>query len=194
MNGIGTLPMKTLLTARVFEAKDKSLSIEFLKAHPVTQYPEYWKPKKERFFFGLFSRQIKRRRKDHVVTTAFAEFVAAQLITETSAFGDFKYHHSGEGVGNEAVADTGLGTPREGARDIGTQVQGASAVGYKSIATTTYTGTWAITEHGLFNTAGAGGPPVTGGVLMDRSKFAAINVVATNQIEWTYELTVAAGG
>jgi len=195
MNGmLGTLPMKTLLTARLFEPKDKSLSIEFLKAHPVTENPELYRPVRERFFFGLFSRPVRRQRKDHVVTTAFAEFVAAQLITETSAFGDFKYHHSGEGTGNENVADSGLGTPREDARNVGTQVQGLTAVGYKSIATTTYTGTYAITEHGLFNTAGTGGPPVTGGVLMDRSKFAAINVVATNQVEWTYELTVAAGG
>ena len=179
---IGTLPMKTLLTARLFEPKDKTLDIEFLRAHPVTTHPHLYRPVKERFFFGIFSRQVKRLRKDHVVTTAFAEFLAAQLITETSVIGDFKYHHSGEGVGNEAVADTGLGTPREDARDVGTQVQGASAVGYKSIATTTYTGSYAITEHGLFSTAGAGGPPVTGGTLMDRSKFAAINVVATNQI------------
>lgn len=186
-------PMKSLLTARAFEAIDPSLGFEFLKAHPVTLFPEYWREKREKFFFGLFSRPV-RRKSTKVITTAFANFVAAQLITETSAFGDFKYHHSGTGVGDEAVADTGLGTPREDARDVGTQVQGASAVGYKSIATTTYTGTWAITEHGIFNTAGAGGPPVTGGTLMDRSKFAAINVVATNQVEWTYELTIAAGG
>lgn len=191
---IGTLPMKTLLTARLFEPKDKSLSIEFLREHPVTTHPEYYKPVKEKCFFGLFSKKVKRQTKDKVVTTAFAEFVAAQLITETSAFGDFKYHHSGTGTGNEAIADTALGTPVEDARDVGTQVQGASAVGYKSVATTTYTDTYAITEHGLFNTAGEGGPPVTGGTLMDRSKFAAINVVATNQIEWTYELTIAAGG
>jgi hypothetical protein len=190
---IGTLPMKTLLTARLFEPKDKTLDVEFLRAHPVTNYPELYRPVKERGLFGIL-KPVWRQTKDKVVTTAFAEFVAAQLITETSDFGDFKYHHSGTGTGNENVADTALGTPVEDARDVGTQVQGASAVGYKSVATTTYTDTYAITEHGLFNTAGTGGPPVTGGTLMDRSKFAAINVVATNQIEWTYELTIAAGG
>jgi len=184
---IGTLPMKTLLVARAYEPKDKSLSFEFLKAHPVTLFPELWKPKKEKFFFGLFSRLIIRKRKDHVVTTAFANFVAAQLITETSAFGDFKYHDSGIGTGDESAADTGLGTPWGGSRDVGTQVQGATAVGYKSVATTTYNATKAITEHGLFNAA-------SGVTLMDRSKFAAINVVDTNQIEWTYEITIAAGG
>jgi hypothetical protein len=183
----GTLPMKTLLKAILFEPKDKSLSFDFLKTHPVTLYPELWQPVKERFFFGLLSRAVKRIRKDHVVTTAFASFVAAQLITETSAFGDFKYHDSGIGTGDENVADVGLGTPWGGARDVGTQVQGATAVGYKSVATTTYNATKAITEHGLFNAA-------SGVTLMDRSKFAAINVVDTNQIEWTYEITIAAGG
>ncbi len=188
-----TLPkMKSQLTAQLFEPKDKSLGIEYLKSHPVTTHPELYQAIKERCF-GFWKRPVVRK-SNRIVTTAFAEFVAAQLITETSAFGDFKYHHSGEGVGGELVANTGLGTPREDARDVGTQVQGATAVGYKSIATTTYTGTWAITEHGLFNSAGTGGPPVTGGTLMDRSVFSAINVVATNQIQWTYEITITAGG
>lgn len=194
MNGlIGTLPMKTRLVARLFEPKDKSLTIVYLKAHPVTTHPELYREVKESFL-GLFSRPVRRVVKNKKVTTAFAEFVAAQLITETSAFGDFKYHHSGEGVVAENITDTGLGTPREDARNVGTQVQGATTVGYKSIATTTYTGTWAITEQGIFNTAGAGGPPVTGGVLMDRHVFAAINVISGNQIEWTYEITITAGG
>ena len=190
----GTLKNQTLLTARLFEPLDKSLTVEFLKAHPVTIFPELYQEVKERRFFGLLSRPVVRKVKNKVVTTAFAEFLAAQLITESAVIGDFKYHHSGTGVGAEANGDTGLGTPVEDARDVGTQVQGATAVGYKSAATITYTGGHAITEHGLFSTAGAGGPPVTGGTLMDRSRFDPINVVATNQIEWTYEITIAAGG
>jgi hypothetical protein len=179
-------PFKAELTAKVFEAIDPSLGVEFLKAHPVTQFPEYWKPKREKFFFGLFSRPV-RRKSTRVVTTAFATFLAAQLITDSTTIGDFKYHDSGIGVGDENIADVGLGIPWGGARDVGTQVQGASAVAYKSVATTTYNATKAITEHGLFSAS-------TGVTLMDRSKFAAINVVDTNQIEWTYELTIAAGG
>ncbi len=199
MNGlIGTLPMQTLLTARLFEPKDKSLTIDFLRAHPVTTHPELYQPIMRRKYLGLFGKPVPVTRavRDKLVTDDFAEFVAAQLITETSAFGDFKYHHSGTGVGDEnAATDAGLGTPVEDARDVGTQVQGAGGVKtYKSVATTTYTGSHAITEHGLFNTAGTGGPPVTGGVLMDRSVFPVINVVATNQIEWTYEIAIASGG
>lgn len=162
---LGTLKMKTQLTARLFEPKDKSLSIEFLEAHPATTHPELYKEIKG-------SRRVV---KDRVVTTAFAAFVAAQLITDSTLIGDFKYHDSGTGVVAEAASDVGLGTPWGGARSVGTQVQGASAVGYKSIATTTYTGTFAITEHGLFNAA-------TGVTLMDRSVFTAINVVNGNQV------------
>ena len=117
------------------------------------------------------------------VTDDFVEFIVAQLQSETSAFGDFKFHDSGIGVGAENKTDSALGTPWGGARTTGTQIEGASAHIYKSVATTTYNATKAITEHGLFNIAAAG-------ILMDRSVFSAINVVDTNQVEWTYNLTI----
>jgi hypothetical protein len=72
-------------------------------------------------------------------------------------------------------------------RATGTQVEGASANIYKSVGTIAYTTTKAITEHGLFNDA-------TAGTLMDRTKFAAVNVVSGDSIEFTYQLTVSAGG
>lgn len=148
--------------------------------------PGLWLPTKEL--------RICRNR---CVTDAFVADVVDALqgsATPYGTFDDYKYHHSGEGTGDEAVGDTALGTPREDARDVGTQIEGATANVYKSVATTTYTGTYAITEHGLFNGAGSGGPPVTGATLMDRTKFSAINVVATNQIEWTFTITFTAGG
>ena len=117
------------------------------------------------------------------VTDAFVEYIVDNLIAEETAFGDFKFHDSGIGVGAENKTDTALGTPWGGARTIGTQIEGASAHIYKSVATTTYSATKAITEHGLFNIAAAG-------ILMDRHNFSAINVVDTNQIEWTYNLTI----
>lgn len=135
----------------------------------------------------------RREVRDKVVTDDFCEDIVDNLIAEVSAFGDYKYHHSGTGVGAENATDAGLGTPELDARTIGTQVEDSSKV-YKSIATETFDGVAAITEHGLFNTAGAGGPPVTGGVLMDRTVFAAINVVSTNQIEWTFTIAFTSGG
>lgn len=121
------------------------------------------------------------------ITDAFVNFIVDQLQAETSVFGDFKYHDSGIGAGAEAAGDTGLGTPWGGARDVGTQTEGATANIYKSVATTTYNATKAITEHGLFNASSS----VT---LMDRTLFSAINVVSGNAIEWTFQVTFTSGG
>jgi len=129
----------------------------------------------------------KRVIKHRVVTDAFVAFVVDQLQAETSTFGDFKYHDTGIGTGAEAAADTALGTAWGGARDVGTQTEGATANIYKSVATTAYNATKAITEHGLFNVSSAG-------TLMDRTVFAAINVISGDSIEWTYRITFTAGG
>lgn len=135
--------------------------------------------------YGLISTQK--------VTTAFCEFMVDQLQTETSAWGDFKYHDTGTGVGAEANGDTSMGTVCTemvgDIREVGTQIEGATAVVYKSVATVEYDGAAAITEHGLFDDT-----RVAGGVLMDRSVFAAINVANGDSIEFTYQLSATAGG
>lgn len=119
------------------------------------------------------------------VTTAFVNDIVDNLITETSAFGDYKYHDSGTGTNAESPSDTALQTPCGEARDAGTQVEGAQTYEYKSVATHTYAGSFAITEHGLFNASSAG-------TLMDRTVFSAINVVASDKIEFTFTIQFAA--
>ena len=47
------------------------------------------------------------------VTTAFGTFVVDQMQTETSEFGDFKYHDSGVGTTAENAADTIEQFPRQ---------------------------------------------------------------------------------
>ena len=121
-----------------------------------------------------------------VVTTAFVNFVVDQLQTETSVFGDFKYHDSGVGTTAEAIGDTGIETTDGEARATGTQTESA-ANAYRSVGTVAYTTTKAITEHGLFN-------DLTVGTLMDRSVFAAINVVSGDSVTFTHTLTISAGG
>jgi hypothetical protein len=120
-----------------------------------------------------------------VVTTAFVNFVVDQLQTETSVFGDFKYHDSGVGTTAENVTDTGIETTDGEDRVAGTQTEG-DANQYRSVGTISYTTTKAITEHGLFNDA-------TTGTLMDRTLFSAINVVSGDSIQFTYTLTCTAG-
>jgi hypothetical protein len=122
-----------------------------------------------------------------VVTTAFANFVVAQLQTETSVFGDFKYHDAGVGTTAADVGDTAIETTDGQDRSTGTQAEGAAANIYSSVGTITYAGNTAVTEHGLFNAA-------TEGTLLDRHVFSAINVVSGDSIQFTYALTVSAGG
>lgn len=121
-----------------------------------------------------------------VVTTAFVNFVVDQLQTETSVFGDFKYHDAGVGTTAENAADTAIETTDGEARATGTQTESA-ANAYRSVGTINYTSTKAVTEHGLFNDSSAG-------TLMDRSVFSAINVVNGDAIEFTYTLTCNSGG
>jgi len=131
-----------------------------------------------RINYGLLSYRM--------ITTAFVNFVTDQLQVETSVFGDFKYHDSGEGITDPAIGDVDIETTDGESRATGSQTESAANV-YRSIGTIAYTTTKAITEHGLFNAA-------TGVTLMDRSEFAAINVVNGGSIQFTYDLTLTAGG
>ena len=120
-----------------------------------------------------------------VVTTAWCEFMVDQHQTETSVIGDFKYHDSGVGTTAENVTDTDIETTDGESRATGTQTEESSVI-YRSVGTINYTSTKAITEHGLFSAS-------TGATLMDRTKFAAINVVNGDSIQFTYGITYAAG-
>jgi hypothetical protein len=121
-----------------------------------------------------------------VVTTAFVSYVVDQLQTETSTFGDFKFHANGTGSTAENASDTAMETDSGVARTSGTQTE-ASATVYQSVGTLAFTSTLALREHGLFNV-------LTVGTLMDRTVFAAINVVSGDSVQNTYSLTIAAGG
>ncbi|KKM75833.1 hypothetical protein LCGC14_1386250 [marine sediment metagenome] len=135
-------------------------------------------------------REVKRdRRKEinRVVTDAFVAFVVDQLQTETSAFGDFKYHEMGLGTQAENANETALQTTTGIARATGSQTEGASANIYKSVGTITADATETIAEHGLFNAS-------SGVTMMDRTKFTGIGVVSGNQIEFTFQITFSAGG
>lgn len=128
--------------------------------------------------YGVLSRRV--------VTTAFVNFMVDQLQTETSVWGDFKYHDSGVGSTAENVANTDMETTDGESRVTGSQTEGAANV-YVSVGTISYTSTKAITEHGLFNAA-------TGVTLLDRSVFSAVNVVNGDSIQYTYSLSVNSGG
>jgi hypothetical protein len=99
---------------------------------------------------------------------------------------NFKFHDCGTGVTAENVTDTALGTAYGGARATGSQGTNGTNV-YQTIGTISFTSTLAITEHGIFSASSAG-------TLWDRSVFSAINVVNGDSIQFTYNLTINAGG
>jgi hypothetical protein len=111
----------------------------------------------------------------------------APYNASAAVFQDYKYHDCGTGVTAEANTQTALVTPYGGARATGTQVAGGTATAptYTSVATISFTGTLAITEHAIFNAS-------TVGTMMDRSVFAAVNVINGDSIQFTYVLTINA--
>lgn len=119
-----------------------------------------------------------------VVTTAGVTYVA-QAFTNTTEVENFNYHGSGTGTNAESIADTALQTPVE-SRVTGTQSNPSAGV-YRTVGTVTYTGAYAVTEHGVFSA-------LTGPTLLDRSVFSAVNVAIGEGIEFTYDLTFPAGG
>jgi hypothetical protein len=110
---------------------------------------------------------------------------------------NMKYHGFGTGTTNEAAAQTALITEltteyaSDNTRPTGTTTEGATANIYRTVATLSPDsgGTLAITEHGIFSQAAN-----SGGVLLDRTKFSAVNLVAgSDSLQATYELTFTSG-
>jgi hypothetical protein len=122
-----------------------------------------------------------------LVTTAGANYMAADFLTaSTSRINAFAYHDCGEGTTAEAIGQTALVTPAGTARVLGTGTNSSANV-YQSVATISFTGAKAITEWGLFSAA-------TVGTMWDRRMFAVINVGSGDSVQFTYQLTVPAGG
>lgn len=125
-----------------------------------------------------------------VVTDAGVAFLVDDWDDDTTDITTMNYHASGTGTASEAAGDTALGAEATTITDraTGTKTQPA-ANQLQSQATQSYTGTGAITEHGLFSTSTEGA-----GTLWDRSVFSEINVANGDSIQWTYTCTVNSGG
>lgn len=128
-----------------------------------------------------------------VVTTAGVNFIvdAFQNLVEVELM---KFHGVGTGTVAEAVGDTALGAESttalnpDSTRATGTTTENGANV-YRTVGTNTFDAAAAITEHGIFNQAATGG-----GILLDRSVFAAVNVASGDSLQSTYDLTFTAGG
>jgi hypothetical protein len=119
------------------------------------------------------------------VTTAFRDFEAGQLVTESSIYGDFKYHEVGTSNQAEANTDTALITTTAIARATGNQTNPTAST-YQSVATVTADTSETWQEHGLFNAT-------TSVTLMDRSLISpTVAVVSLDTVTFTYVLTKTA--
>lgn len=122
---------------------------------------------------------------DKLITTEMVDFIVDQLISESSEFGDFKFHQCGLGATAENITDSGIETDTGITPVAGSQTETDHDT-YKSVATMTMDATEAIRNHVIMSQSGAG-------TCMDRTLFAAINVVSGNQIEFTFEISMTAG-
>lgn len=126
-----------------------------------------------------------------VVTNAFIALLIDDMDAASGGadISGFAYHGVGTGTTAEAAGDTALVTESttiltvNSTRATGTQSQ-PTAASIQSVATQTFDGSGAITEHGWFNNATVGS-----GTLADRSVFSAINVVSSDGIQFTYTYT-----
>lgn len=120
-----------------------------------------------------------------VVTDAAVAYLVDGLQANTTDVSLFKFHGSGTGTTAEAASQTALVTA-VATRATGSQTEGASANIYRTVGTISYSGSFAITEHGIFSAS-------SGGTMLDRSVFSAINVINGDSIQFTYELTLPSG-
>lgn len=130
-----------------------------------------------------------------VVTTAGVGYIV-DAFQNTTELENMKFHGYGTGTTAEAAGDTALVTElttqyaTDSTRPTGTTTEGASANIYRTVATLSPDsgGTIAVTEHGVFSASSAG-------VLLDRSVFSAVNLVAgSDSLQTTYDLTFPSGG
>lgn len=121
-----------------------------------------------------------------LVTTAGVNLLAADWTNTTATLKLSNYHETGTGTTAAAIGDVALQTTTAVARVAGTQTN-PSAGQYRTVATVAYAASFAVTEWGLFTA-------VSGVTMWDHKIFAAINVVSGDSIQFTYTLTVTAGG
>jgi hypothetical protein len=139
--------------------------------------------------YGLASLRV-------VTDVGCQKIVAAMNTSDAATAVAFKFHGLGTGTTAEATTDTALVTELtteyavDSTRATGTQTTGATTKVYRTVATNTLdSGTPAVTEHGVFSAASAGS-------LLDRSKFAAINLIGANGdgLNSTYDFVLTSGG
>lgn len=124
------------------------------------------------------------------VTSAFADHLADCLTTSGDVLDNFNQHKMGSGSTAESSDQTALVTAQSGAQAAtgnAAATHGATSNVYRTVGTLTAATAYGCREHGVFNAS-------TGGTLLDRSVVTNIDLNTDDEVTWTYDLTVNAGG
>ena len=130
---------------------------------------------------------IEERAGRNIITTDGKSFLAAFLnsAAATAATWVMRYIAIGTGIGGESAGDSALGT--ESARATTGTCSNITGGIYRVTATfASGSGTGAITEYGLFNTASS-----SAGVMFSRDLESAINKGANDTLTVITDITVA---
>ena len=128
-----------------------------------------------------------------VVTDAFVNFVVDDWDGGANDISLFNFHGCGTGAGAEGAGEVALVTECDAAlnpnntRAAGVKTQPA-ANQMRTVGVPLFDVAAIVIEHSVFTQAATGG-----GTMMDRSIFAAINVVAGDSIQFTYTMTLTSG-
>ncbi|MHC4104936.1 MAG: hypothetical protein ACYSR9_08355 [Planctomycetota bacterium] len=123
------------------------------------------------------------------ITSAFTKYLVDGLMDSAIVMDDFDKHAQGDGSTAETDSQTAL-VNQQSTRRTGTQTHGSTSNIYKSIATITAVAAYTAIEHGIFDSMTA-----TTQIMLDRTLVGSPpNLVTDDEVEWTYELTVNAGG
>lgn len=123
------------------------------------------------------------------ITTEFVNHLADAMMDSSIVMDHFNAHAMGDGSTAETDTQTALVNQQDG-RNVGSQTHGATSNIYKSVATITAGDAYTAIEHGIFDTTGAASD-----VLLDRTVVGSPPTLATDdEVEWTYQMTINAGG
>lgn len=122
-----------------------------------------------------------------LVTTAGVNYMAADMNDGGSDISAFDFHAVGIGTTAAAIGDTAIENATGAPARVSGTASNPTSNQYRSVATVSFTSSLAITEWGLFSAS-------TAGTMWDRRVFSAINVVNGDSIQFTYTLTINAGG
>lgn len=152
-------------------------------------------------FYGQLNLTVRRGNGDviayglaslRVVTDTGVGFIV-DAFQNSVEMENMKFHGFGTGTNAEAAGNTALQTELTtqyagDVRPTGSTEEAATNI-YKTVATLSPDsgGTLAITEHGVFSASSSG-------VLLDRSVFSAVNIVAgSDSLQSDYRLTLTSG-